>query len=128
MGWNTYAAGLPFGVVDPYPHLEQVVFSRSHGATEVPDHVRLVSDDPVAEVQRLKKEEGSGIWLGGGGRLANTLADEIDRLVLKVNPLVLGDGIPVFSGRGYDPRTFAMTASTPYSSGVVVNEYARRSA
>ncbi|GEL22097.1 hypothetical protein PSU4_10510 [Pseudonocardia sulfidoxydans NBRC 16205] len=26
----------------------------------------------------------------------------------------------------YDPRTFALTASTTYRSGVVVNEYARR--
>ena len=80
MGWNTYAVGLPFGVTNPYPHLEQVVFSRSHGQDEVADAIRVVADDPVAEVQRLRKEDGAGIWLCGGGRLAATLADEIDRL------------------------------------------------
>jgi dihydrofolate reductase len=125
MGWRTYEAGLPYGVVDPYPHLEQHVFSRSHHQDEVPPDVRVVSADPVAEVQRLKAQDGAGIWLCGGGRLAATLVDEIDRMVLKVNPVVLGDGVSVFAG-GYDPRAFELVASTPYASGVVVNEYARR--
>ena len=112
MGWNTYAVGLPFGVANPYPHLEQVVFSRSHGQDEVADAIRVVADDPVAEVQRLRKEDGAGIWLCGGGRLAATLADEIDRLVLKVSPVVLGAGVPLFDG-GYHPGAFTLTASTP---------------
>ncbi len=43
---------------------------------------------------RLKKEEGTGIWLCGGGLLASALVDEIDRLVLKVNPVVLQEGVP----------------------------------
>jgi dihydrofolate reductase len=125
MGWLTYEAGLPYGVVDPYPHLEQVVFSRSHGQDEVPDNVRIVSGDPVAEVQRLKREDGVGVWLCGGGRLAAALVDEIDRMVLKVNPVVLGDGVPLFAG-GYDARAFELVRSTPYTSGVVVSEYARQ--
>ena len=125
MGWRTYEAGLPYGVVDPYPHLDQVVFSRSHGQEEVPGSVRIVSDDPVAEVQRLKKEDGAGVWLCGGGLLAAALVDEIDRMVIKVNPVVLGDGVPLFAGR-YDPQAFELVESTPYVSGVVVNAYARQ--
>ena len=37
MGWRTYAAGLPHGVVDPYPHLDQVVVTRAHADHELPD-------------------------------------------------------------------------------------------
>jgi dihydrofolate reductase len=125
MGWNTYAVGFPHGLYDPYPHLDQVVFSRRERDDRVPAHVRVVADDPAAEVRRLKERDGVGIWLCGGGVLAGALADEIDRLVLKVNPVVLGDGIPVFA-RGYDPGAFRLVASTPYASGVVVNEYARQ--
>jgi dihydrofolate reductase len=53
------------------------------------------------------------------------LASEIDRLVLKVNPVVLGDGIPMIDG-GYDPGSFELVSTTRYESGVLLNEYVRR--
>lgn len=126
MGWNTYAAGLPHGVRDPYPQHEQVVFSRHRGAADVPAGIRVVSSDPVAEVRRLKEQDGVGIWLCGGGMLAGALADEIDRLVLKVSPVLLGDG-PALLDASDAPRRFELAASTTYQSGVVVNEYQRAS-
>ena len=125
MGWNTYAAGLA-ATDDPYPHTRQYVFSRTRTATDVPAGITVTAEDPVAVVRRLKAEPGTGIWLCGGGKLAASLAREVDRLVLKVNPIVLGAGVPLFDGGGYDPAAFALTASTPYRSGVVVNEYARQ--
>lgn len=129
MGWNTYALGLPLGVDDPYPHLEQIVVTRAHADHPVPESVRL-TDDPVAEVRRLKQAEddadGKGIWLCGGGLLATALAAEIDRLVLKVNPVVLGAGPALFAEGAYVPRAFKRTAVTAYDSGVVVTEHARR--
>lgn len=124
MGWNTYAAGFAHDVRDPYPHLEQVVFSRRHGPDEVADGIRLVADDPVAEVRRLKQQPGSDIWLCGGGALAAALADEVDRMVLKVNPLVLGDGIPLYDGP-HAPRDLELCGSRSFASGVVVNHYQR---
>jgi dihydrofolate reductase len=126
MGWGTYAAGLQHDVVDPYPHLDQVVVTREHADHDFPEGVRTTAD-PEAEVRRLKQQHGVGIWLCGGGRLAAAIADEIDRLVLKVNPLVLGDGPPLFDGP-YVPRTFRRTAVTEFGSGVVVTEYERAAA
>jgi dihydrofolate reductase len=124
MGWNTYAAGFPHGVTDPYQHLRQYVFSRTHD--EADGDIALTDRDPVEVVRELKAEPaGTGIWLCGGGRLAAALAGEIDRLVLKVNPVLLGAGIPVLGGGRYEPRTFARVASHPFDSGVVVNEYVR---
>lgn len=124
MGWNTYAAGFAYGVRDPYPHLRQHVFSRAD--REVATGIVLVGDDPVGVVRRLKAEQGgSGIWLCGGGQLASSLIEEIDRLVLKVNPVVLGDGRALFAD-SYDPKVFHLDVSTSYRSGVVINEYARR--
>lgn len=101
MGWETYAVGLPFGVTDPYPHLEQVVATRTHVDADLPEGIRT-TDDAVGEVRRLKRQQGAGIWLCGGGSLAAALVEEIDRLVLKVNPVVLGAGIPAFGG-DYEP-------------------------
>lgn len=123
MGWRTYALGLPLGVDDPYPHLDQVVVTRAH-VDEVRPSVRTI-DDPVGEVRRLKSRPGGDLWLCGGGDLAASLAGEIDRLVLKVNPVVLGEGPALFAGP-YAPHAWERAAVTPFDSGVVVTEYVRR--
>jgi dihydrofolate reductase len=124
MGWNTYAAGFPHGVTDPYQHLRQYVFSRTRDKAD--GEIVLTDRDPVEVARELKAEPtGTAIWLCGGGRLASTLIGEIDRLVLKVNPVLLGAGIPMFAERGYDPRAFTRVACRPFDSGVVVNEYVR---
>ncbi|GAA5147341.1 dihydrofolate reductase family protein [Nocardioides marinquilinus] len=122
MGWNTYAAGFEH-TRDPYPHTRQLVFSRTRGQDDADPGVEVTAADPVAVVRELKRGEGAGIWLCGGGLLASALIGEIDRLVLKVNPVVLHEGPTLFAG-GFEPRAFRLERSTPYESGVVVQEYA----
>ncbi|WP_407361683.1 dihydrofolate reductase family protein [Microbacterium sp. LBN7] len=121
MGWNTYAVG---GVPSPYRHLRQIVFSRTHTADG--ENLEVTSEDPRAVVERLKSEEGGAIWLCGGGALAATLADEIDRLVLKRQPLFFGDGIPLFGERPYRPERFDLVETSAFRTGVVVSELVRR--
>ncbi|WP_223586610.1 dihydrofolate reductase family protein [Microbacterium sp. OVT16B] len=123
MGWNTYAVGLPFGVTSPYRHLRQIVFSRSNTASG--ENLEVSADDPVRVVRDLKQKSGGAIWLCGGGALAATLADEIDRLVLKRNPLLFGSGIPLFGARPYRPERFDEIGTTAFGSGVVLSEYVR---
>lgn len=96
-GRGSYEIGLAAGLDDAYPHLRHLVVSSSlAGRTDLP--VEVVPGDPVARVRELKEEEGLDIWLVGGGTLAHALLPEVDRLVLKVNPTVLGAGIPLFAG------------------------------
>lgn len=116
MGWNTYAVGLQEGVNSPYRHLRQVVFSRQ--PREMPDEIDLMRHDPAGAVRALKAEEGSGIWLCGGGHLAATLYDEIDELLLKVNPVTFGTGIPLFGTGTYAPRQWERLSVRPFFSGV----------
>ncbi|MGW5522017.1 dihydrofolate reductase family protein [Gordonia sp. NPDC003950] len=123
MGSATYAVGADVGLSSPYPHLRQFVFSRSDRA--VPDEVTLTAESPSNMVGRLKSEEGQGIWLCGGGVLAASLIDDIDRLILKVNPILLGAGIPLFAGARPGVWGFDLTRSRAYESGVLINEYQR---
>lgn len=126
MGWNTYAVGMPDQhLANPYEHLRQMVFTRHHDAPAGSDGVEFTDADPVETVRRLKQEEGKGIWLCGGGALAATLADEIDRLALKLNPVLLGDGIPLFGTRDYAPTTWERTGTQAFGSGVTLAEYRR---
>lgn len=126
MGWNTYAVGLPFGVTSPYRHLRQIVFSRTRTASG--ESLEVTAHDPRRVVRQLKEQEGGAIWLCGGGALAATLSDQIDRLVLKRNPLLFGAGIPLFGPRPYAPERFEEVGTTAFASGVVLSEYVRSAA
>lgn len=121
MGWNTYAVGAPHPPSGPYGHLRQYVFSRNH--SDVESGVVLTDEDPIALVRKLKQKDGSGIWLCGGGMLASALIEEIDRLILKVNPVLLGSGKKLFAEREYAAMRTTLVNSTPYESGVVINEF-----
>ncbi|WP_322741021.1 dihydrofolate reductase family protein [Streptomyces hygroscopicus] len=93
------------------------VFSRSLRES-LDAGVEVVSTDPAAKVRELKTQEGKGIWLVGGGELAGALYPEIDELVLKVNPVTVGVGIPLFAGKAEGgPRAFTLTGHTVLSSG-----------
>jgi dihydrofolate reductase len=95
-GRGSYTLGLAAGLDDAYPHLRHIVVSQSLVGTDLP--VEVVGHDPLATVRELKAQDGLDIWLVGGGTLAHALLPEIDRLVLKVNPSVIGAGIPLFAG------------------------------
>ena len=124
MGWNTFAVGLPHGIDDPYPHLRQYVFSRTHQSSDVGGNVHLVADEPTQLVRRLKAEPSTkDIWLCGGGALAGALRDEIDHLVLKINPVLLGAGVPLFEPGDARSRPFTLESTRSFDSGVHMASY-----
>lgn len=124
MGRNTYEPGQLAGIDSPYPHMKtQYVVSTTLGGIDAPG-VELVDGDPVALVQRLKKEEGKDIWLAGGGQLAAALLGEIDELIIKSYPVLLGNGTKAMSG-DYDPTQFALTERKSFDNGTQVSWFTR---
>lgn len=121
MGRKTYEVGLKEGVTNPYPHMKQYLFSRSMKAS--PDkNVELVSTDAISVVKELKKHPGKDIWLCGGSDLATTLFPEINEIILKVNPILLGSGIPLFSGI-IKQTDLELCDSKSYSNGFMLIRY-----
>jgi dihydrofolate reductase len=123
MGRKTYEVGLTEGITSPYPTLRQYVFSRTMERS--PDeNVVLVSEDPGDAVRALTREPGKAIWLCGGAELAATLftAGLVDRLIVKLNPVVFGSGIPLFRGR-VEQAPLELTDSKVYPSGHAVLHY-----
>ena len=80
----------------PYENKKCYVFSKS--LHEVNEHVEFVSCDIVDFVKRLKSEDGSGIWIVGGGDLIAPLVQEnaVDEYIITVAPVIIGSGIPLF--------------------------------
>jgi dihydrofolate reductase len=124
MGRGTYDPALKEGITSPYAHLTQYVFTRSL-PPDIDPTVKIVSDDPVDVVRRLKREDGLDIWLCGGGNLAGQLLPEVDELIVKLNPVLAGSGIPLVS-RHFDPTRFTLTDLRRFDSGIVLLHYQRR--
>jgi dihydrofolate reductase len=121
MGRHTYEVGLREGVTSPYAPLRQYVISTTMRRSPDPA-VQLHDGDPIELARRLKAEDGMDIWLCGGSFLAGALLPEIDELILKINPLVIGGGIPLFRGReGIVPAT--LIEHKTYENGFVLARY-----
>ena len=121
MGRRTYEVGSLLGLTNPYPQMRQVVISQR--LAESPDPaVEVVNADAVDAVRRLKQGDGLGIWLCGGAQLAATLFSEIDEMMVKVNPVVLGAGIPLF-GHGVGPARLDMVGTKVFDNGFMLNHY-----
>jgi len=123
MGRRTYEVGLRAGVSDPYPWMDTWVFSRTLGSSPSP-RVRVVAEDPTLTVRRLEEGDGGPIYLCGGGALASSLfaAGLVDSVWVKLNPMVLGDGVPFAPGLRAQPR-LTLTGTERYDSGVVLLRY-----
>jgi dihydrofolate reductase len=124
MGRGTYAPALDAGITNPYAHLRQYVVSSTLPPSQEPE-VCVVPDDPVALVRRLKQEPGTGVWLAGGGRLAGAVLDEIDEIVIKRYPVVLGAGIPALAAAHPRPLPFRPVGTVALDDGTVVSTYTR---
>jgi dihydrofolate reductase len=96
-GSHTYLDTLRLVDSDPYAGMNNYVFTGRDDLPVFGDPV-FVRDDPVEYVRRLKRSSGGRIWLIGGGELASTLvsAGMVDEIDLFVQPVVLGDGIPLW--------------------------------
>jgi dihydrofolate reductase len=123
MGRRTYEFGFQFGVTSPYPWMKQYVLSRTMERSPDPD-VELVSESIIEVVRELKEGTGKDIYLCGGAALATTLfaEDLIDEIIVKLNPIVFGTGIRLFSGE-IKQRELELVYSKVYGSGVVLLHY-----
>ncbi|WP_026928791.1 dihydrofolate reductase family protein [Glycomyces tenuis] len=117
-GRASFEIGLRAGLPDAYPHLRHLVFSSGLEADPASE-VEIVRGDPLERVRELKAEDGLDIWIVGGGTLAHALLPEIDRLVLKQSPSVIGSGVPLFNGP-FAPHVFKPVGTVELDSGVRV--------
>ncbi|MEL6151887.1 MAG: dihydrofolate reductase family protein [Chloroflexota bacterium] len=129
MGRRTYEWGYQFGIepgqpVPTYGHMQQYVFSQSMDDYQH-EQLHIVRDDPAEFTRQLKASEGGSIYLCGGGSLAGYLlaCGLVDEIILKVNPVIFGSGIPVF---GALKQTVALSLldTKLYNNGVIFLRYA----
>jgi dihydrofolate reductase len=101
----------------------KVVFSRTLDKAEW-NNSRLVKDNVLEEVSRLKQQPGKDIFLYGSADFASTLIQHglVDEYRLGVNPVVLRGGTALFKG---SPArlNLKLLEARPLTSGVVILHY-----
>ncbi|MFB8349548.1 dihydrofolate reductase family protein [Streptomyces niveus] len=122
-GRRSYDLALKDGVTSPYAHMRQLVASRT--LTSPDPAVEIVSGDVAARIGELKREDGLGIYLCGGANLAAQLIGEVDELVVKSYPLILGTGMPMF-GTEFAFTEFELQSHRVFGNGAVVRTYGRK--
>ncbi|MDJ0336576.1 dihydrofolate reductase family protein [Salinibacterium sp. G-O1] len=121
LGRRSHAPALEAGLTDgAYSHLRQIVVTHQ----DLPEspQVELMGGDIAPRIAELKAEPGLDIWLCGGGELAAQLVDLIDEIQLKINPVLLGSGIPLF-GDGIQPRSLQATNIEQLPGGITLATY-----
>lgn len=98
MGAHTWLDTLDLTPTDPYSDKRVVVFT-SRDDLPLRGNVEFVSEDAAQFTSRLRNAPGGRIWLVGGGEVASALisAGLVDEIDLFVQPVVLGDGVPLFN-------------------------------
>ncbi|WP_313190340.1 dihydrofolate reductase family protein [Sphingobacterium sp.] len=104
MGRKTYEFGYQFGVKpgEPsptYAHMSQYILSNNLEFEDKHEQVKVIPLD-VEQVQRLKQEAETDIYLCGGGQLAGWLLSNelLDEVKIKLNPVIIGSGTKLFEG------------------------------
>lgn len=128
MGRNTYEgfAKLWPGRIHPWAErintIPKYVFSSTLEKAEW-NNTAIVRGDVVAEVTRLKQQEGGDLLIYGHGLLGETLLKHhlLDVLDLSIHPLLLGQGRPFF--RQGEIATLRLVAAKSFSKGIVKLTY-----
>ena len=103
--------------------LSKIVFSRTLKTVDWKNS-RLAKGNIAEEIATLKRQPGKDIALFGSADLASTLMrlGLIDEYRILVNPIVLGDGKPMFKNVR-DRTTVKLQKTETFRSGVVVLNY-----
>jgi dihydrofolate reductase len=126
MGRKTYEFGYKFGLKPgqpAYPHMRHYIFSDSLVLDNPHEQVHVLKRD-LKIVQQLKEQEGTDIYLCGGGMFAGWLLDNqlIDLLKIKLNPIILGGGTPLF-GESKTALSLHQADSQEFDGGLSLRIY-----
>ncbi len=123
--WPYYdESGSAGGIARQFKEIRKYVMSRS-GEVDTGWAGSVLLRD-IADVKRLKQEDGPNLVTQGSTELAHALfADDlVDAISIFTVPVVLGSGKKLFVD-GAAPHAFKLTSSRASSSGVLIGHYER---
>lgn len=134
--WQTMSSHWPTAAEQPGVTPAEVEFARrwldmpkvvfSSTVDTVDWNTRLFRGDAVAEIARLKSEDGGPIDIGGATLAATAMrAGLIDEYVLATAPVVVGGGTPFFTALD-DWVNLTLVETRTFPDGVILSRYETR--
>ena len=126
MGRKTYEFGYKYGL-EPgklaYPHMTHYIFSKTL-SLDSQDEKLHIKDFDLVEIERIRDESNTDVYLCGGGVFAGWLLENelIDVLKIKTNPLILGGGVKIF-GDSKKSYSLKLLQTDAYENGLLFNTY-----
>jgi dihydrofolate reductase len=104
-------------------NLPKIVFSKTLQKVEW-NNSRLVKENIGEEISKMKQQPGKDMVIFGSGSIVSTLMQLalIDEYRIIVNPVVLGNGNPLFKGIS-DKHNLKLLKTKVLCSGVVILYY-----
>jgi dihydrofolate reductase len=124
MGRKSYELARSFGEW-PYPSARGLVIT-SQALDDMPPNVTRVGADVTRLVTALRASGGKDVWIMGGAMTIGAFleAQAIDRIDLFTIPILLGYGVPLFSG-GRPETQLKFVSTQTYDKGLVRLSYQR---
>lgn len=112
-----------FGIADKLNSMPKFVASSTLEKVDW-NNSRLIKENVVEEISKLKQQSGGNIQMTGSATLVQALmqTDLIDEYRLMVYPVVLGSGKRLFRN-GSEKKILRLVETKSFSSGVVVLTY-----
>ena len=106
-----------------YKSVQKIVVSKTLKSSEI-KNAKLFSENLQDEIRKLKNEKGKEIVLFGSPTLTRSLMDEnlIDEYWLFINPILLGQGNPLFKNLSHEIKLRLLMSKT-FASGVICLHY-----
>ena len=110
-------------ITDKMNSLPKIVFSKTLSAVEW-NNSRLIKENVTEEINKLKQQPGKDMVIFGSGNLVSFLMQQglIDEYRVILNPVILGNGNPLFKGL-HDKLNLKLLKTKTLGSGVVILYY-----
>lgn len=105
---------------------KRLIVLTSKPVGSLPDGGEIVRDEIGSVAAQLRDNPNGDVWIAGGAKTMGAFlsAGAIDRVVLHVVPLILGDGLRMFEGIG-SSLPFHLEDSTLFRNGMARLTYER---
>jgi dihydrofolate reductase len=107
-----------------YKNAHKLVISKTLEGVELPN-TTIISDNLAGILNEIKQQPGSEILLFGSPTTTHALMQQnlIDGFWLFVNPIIIGQGIPLFAGISDKIKLKLLPATRQFAAGVTELNY-----